>query len=389
MTEICPVCGSINSQQIVRRDNVPVLLNRLYPTWASARAAASGTLDIHRCNGCGFAWNTAFDPRIVVYDDDYENDQTYSPTFVAHMQDRAEDIAAAVPHDAMLDYLEVGCGQGAFIGKIAQATAGRLRSASGFDPAWRGADMRGPNGSCIYKACFDETTAGLLSQTPNVVASRHTIEHIPDPMGFLRSLRLALGAASQARMFIETPCIDWIIEHEAVQDFFYEHCSLFTRGALHYSLEASGFRVNRISHVFGGQYLWAEATAAENVAVSKPSGGFCGEFASVEQQFISRWRTAVENAVLEGPAAIWGGGAKGVMFSLLVDPDNVLLDHAIDINPRKQGLHFAGCGLPVLSPRQSAARLPRTIFVMNSNYMGEIAKLASGLYANARLVSVQ
>jgi len=78
-----------------------------------------------------------------------------------------------------------------------------------------------------------------------------------------------------------------------------------------------------------------------------------------------------------------------MMFALLADPENACLDHAIDINPRKQGLHFAVSGLLVLSPEHSATRHPRTIFVMNPNYTEEIRAMLSGLHAGADLVPIQ
>ena len=86
--------------------------------------------------------------------------------------------------------------------------------------------------------------------------------------------------------------------------------------------------------------------------------------------------------------ALWGAGAKGVTFALLVDPENFLIDHAIDINPEKQDLYLAGSGLHVLSPLRSTDRAPKTIFVMNSNYLGEIQQIASDAGLEARLIPI-
>jgi hypothetical protein len=388
MIEKCPVCGSTRSLEIVHRANVPVLMNRLHPTRESARLASTGTLDIRGCEECGFAWNTVFDPEVMTYDGEYENDQTHSSHFTAHINKRADDILAAVSDDNMVDYLELGCGQGTFVGKVARVAGSRLRSASGFDPAWRGSDTRGPCGSLIHKVYFNEDTARLLTRQPNVVASRHTIEHIPDPLSFLRSLRAALGPTSQARVFIETPCIAWILEHEAMQDFFYEHCSIFSHRALHYALEASGFRVRRIIRVFGGQYLWAEGQAGTGIVPTRPSTSVARNLAGAQKRFTTQWRTAAEDARAAGAVSIWGAGAKGVMFAVLADPDGVLLDHAVDINPSKQGSYLAGSGLPVLAPAQAAERHPQTIFIMNPNYMSEIRESASASRIDARLVAI-
>jgi SAM-dependent methyltransferase len=244
-----------------------------------AHAAKRGTLDMVTCESCGFTWNRAFDSDVIGYDDCYENDQTYSPAFLTHVKERAKKVVSAVPVGEPIDYLEIGCGQGGFIGEIALAAGTRLRSADGFDPAWRGADGEGPNGSRIHKVYFDARTAGRLRHRPNVVVTRHTIEHVPNPLVFLTSIRQALGPDSQAHLFIETPCIAWILAHEAMQDLFYEHCSIFTADALSFALSKSGFQVVNSEHVFGGQYLWAESKTASLIKIAKPIKAGLGDLA--------------------------------------------------------------------------------------------------------------
>ena len=168
-------------------------------------------------------------------------------------------------------------------------------------------------------------------------------------MALLASVRQALGAGSAATLFVETPCAEWILAHAAMHDLFYEHCSLFTAQALRHALAAGGFGDATMSHVFGGQYLWASARAG---------GG-------------------ADATAWPARTPLGSSGAKGISFALLVDPDADIIDHAVDINPAKQGLFLAGTGLPVLAPDQSAARRPSSILVMNPNYTDEVRALAS------------
>lgn len=384
----CPVCAAVSIRPIDYRARTPVLMNRLYPTQAAARASVQGTLDIVACNHCGFAWNRAFEPALVVYDADYENDQTHSAAFAAHIADRAADVVRAVPADEPIDYLEIGCGQGAFIGDVSHAAGKRVRSAEGFDPAWRGLDRTGPDGSRIHKVYFTTETAHRLSHSPNVVASRHTIEHVPDPIAFLSAIRAALGPGSRARLFIETPCIDWILAHGAMQDLFYEHCSIFTAAALRHAMERSGFGRVEVSHVFGGQYLWASGIAGARIEeTALPPRGQEPSLAT-GTAFAGKWRQDVQAARQAGAVALWGAGAKGVTFALLTDSGAEIFACAIDINPGKQGLHLAGTGLQVLSPQAAAAQNPKTIFVMNPNYLDEIGETMRACGIEARLVPI-
>jgi hypothetical protein len=341
------------------------------------------------CPTCGFVWNRSFRADLIAYDANYENEQTHSLAFAVHLRARANRVVAAVPVAEKVDYLEVGCGQGRFIIEVADVAGTRLASAEGFDPAWRGEDDVGPAGSRIHKCYFDSRTASLLTRPPNVVVSRHTIEHVPDPIPFLTTLRAALGASASARIFLETPCVSWIITHQAMQDFFYEHCSLFTAHALALALRKAGFYSPDIDHAFDGQYLWAEATTdgPDEMSKAEQSSDFHAIMGS-RSRFAAHWHAEVRAAAAEGLVALWGAGAKGVTFALITDPETQLIDHVIDINPSKQNRYIAGTGLKVLAPQDAASRGACTIFVMNPNYLDEIARMAADAGVNARLVPI-
>lgn len=389
MNATCPVCGQTAATRLDEPLSMPILMNRIYETASEGRSAALGPLEFVACSRCGFTWNLAFDPSLIVYDEEYENDQTYSPSFREHMRARACDVVESIPANRAVVYLEVGCGQGRFIEEVVRIAGVRLQSAEGFDPAWRGADGTGPAGSRIHRVYFNKGTASRLKSGPNVVVTRHTIEHVPDPINFLRAIREALGRDSTARLWVETPCVEWILKNRAMQDFFYEHCSLFTAGSLAFALEKAGFATPRVRHVFGGQYLWAEAVAAESVRMSDPVASAYEPLDFVRREFIRRWRNEISNAGDEGRVALWGAGAKGVSFSLLADPEQKIIDHVVDVNPAKQGKYLPVSGTLVVSPAESALRKTKTVFVMNSNYMDEITATAREVGLNARLVPIE
>ncbi|WP_373308526.1 hypothetical protein [Laribacter hongkongensis] len=78
------------------------------------------------------------------------------------------------------------------------------------------------------------------------------IEHVPEPLEILRSVRVALASSPKARgfkarVFFETPCIEWILRHRAIWDFFHEHCSLFNAGSLGLAFRRAEFVMERVS----------------------------------------------------------------------------------------------------------------------------------------------
>lgn len=375
MTARCPLCNADAGVCFDRRERAPILLNRTYSSAAAARTATTGTLAFNGCNNCGFVWNAAFEENAIVYDGAYENDQAHSDVFRAHMDAMAVRALAMVPASDPVSVVEVGAGQGVFLKALADRAGARLAAATGFDPAWRGQVGGGPAPVRLYTDRFDACAAARLKHVPNMIVSRHTIEHVANPLNFLTDIRDALPPHAVVRLAFETPCAQWIFDNWAIQDFFYEHCSLFTKETLSLALQQVGFEPTSVAHVFAGQYLWAEARTTSQRAVewrnhSKPD---FDAWSRRKDAMLKRWQAYLAKAAAAGPVYLWGAGAKGVTFACLFDPAGVVLTGLVDINPNKQHTFAAMTGCPIVG--QEAILGPRpTIVVMNPNYRDEVSR---------------
>jgi hypothetical protein len=372
MSSACPICGTREAIMIDQRPHIPILQNRVWPNRGAARAAPLGELDMALCTACGFAWNRAFDADRMIYDPEYDNDQMRSPAFGIHVEAMIDRVLANVPADKTTHLVEVGCGQGAFLMKL--ALTDRFASLTGFDPAFRGDDGAPINGVTIHKNLFRPEALDLLTHPVQVVVSRHTIEHILHPLSFLDAIRSAMQTTPEACLYLETPDIEWILDKFQPQDLFYEHCSIFSRQALRTACSTAGFEIRSLMPVFGDQYLWAEARPAgetKDIAV-KPSFAAAAEtFRSKRAHFVNVWRLLITRLAAEKTVWIWGASSKGVTFALLVDPDGERLGGAIDINPNKVDCFMPVTGLPIRGPE--AVGDGDIVIVMNSNYRKEIA----------------
>jgi SAM-dependent methyltransferase len=373
VTGACAICGSVQVQPLIARRDTPVFQNAVYADATAARTAARGDLDFRRCQACGFVWNAAFLSERVIYGETYENSQSGSTAFRAHMTGRAAAGRAMIAGRAGAAIVDVGCGQAEFLGYLAEAGAGEPAKLFGFDPAWRGGDGQGPGGACVYRRLFDETEA-LDGAPADLIVSRHVIEHIPDPMAFLATLRRCCGP--ETRLALETPDVDWIRRTGAFHDFFYEHCSLFSLPALDQALARSGFVATRLERVFDGQYLWAEAIPVE----AGP--------AQAAAVYEARWESIIARAAATGPVVVWGAGAKGATFVQMFDPDAARIAAVVDLNPAKQDRYLGGSGHRVVSPEAAAAIAPATILVMNPAYEAEIGDYVRGHGWRADIVVV-
>jgi hypothetical protein len=342
----------MSARALLQLENLPVYQNKMFDTAAAARACPRGEVLLAQDAVTGLVSNIAFDPGKLDYDQSYQNEQGHSQAFQGHL---SEVLATIDRHFRSASIVEIGCGKGAFLDQL------RLHGhdARGVDPAYEG------DAPYIIKAPF-EPGLGIRG---DAIVMRHVLEHIPQPLAFLDTVRQANG--NQGMIYIEVPCLDWILRKRAWFDVFYEHVNYFRLADFDRMFGA----VRESGHLFGGQYLYAVAELASlrdpalsgpDVSVSMP-----------EDFFASLERCAIRSATAP-QRVVWGGAAKGVMFSHHMLARGLSLDFVIDINPAKQGKFLAASGLPVLSPQAGLAQLGRDadIFVMNSNYLDEIQAMA-------------
>jgi hypothetical protein len=388
MRSSCPVCDGTTLIACIDRDPVPVFQNALYPSIETARSAKTGNLAIRFCGACGFGFNAAFEPDLVAYGADYENDQSMSGVFSAHVDAMAGKVLESLDGRANPIVLEVGCGQGYFLERLASLSTKPLGGALGFDPSFRG-EAKPP--LKIQARYFDRAAAAEIQADIDAIASRHVIEHVTEPVAFLKAVRAALPAESKVELFIETPCVEWILAGGVVQDFFYEHCSYFTAETLASCLCRAGFFVDSVEHVFTGQYLWAKAHPDDSVATDLPGAlsqlALAEQFSTRSGKIAEVWRSDLQRIVAGGgKVALWGAAAKGVTFSSIVDPDRVLIDCLIDVNPKKQGNFAPISAHPIVAADQAASRGVTHVVIMNPNYRAEIVAMVRDRSLNFALL---
>lgn len=380
-TNKCPVCTSERTFVFLNRSNVSVHQNLVVKDQVAAVNITRGDLKFVCCDECGFVFNSAFDPSKLSYGAAYDNTQTCSPYFKDYVE-------------AMVQYLvyekgvrncrivEVGCGKGYFLRRLAEEDVGNTRY--GFDPAYTGPEIDFGGRLKFERRFYGPDCKDVPA---DVVISRLVIEHVPDQVALLRSIRQALIASPGARVFFETPCVEWILHNLVIWDFFYEHCSLFSGNSLTILLETTGFHVESVQHVFGGQYLRVEATVAKDMPVAKQPGNvpqLARQFSVLESALTDAWQAKVQQ--LRENIAIWGAGAKGATFANLVDPKRELITCVVDLNPQKRGNYLPGTGHPIVDYRELGDLGVTGAILMNPNYREENQSLLRQAGLNVKLV---
>lgn len=342
-------------RELYRSEQLPVFQNRMFDSKEQARECTKGDMLLVQDMQTGLIFNQNFQPELLQYDEHYQNEQALSAVFKAHLE-RVTTIIEKHFNDHHL--IEVGCGKGYFLEHLA-AQGFKI---TGLDPTYEG------NNPSIIKKYF---TAELGLHADGIVL-RHVLEHVKNPIEFLSQLCEANGG--QGKIYIEVPCFDWICQQRAWFDIFYEHVNYFRLGDF-----ARMFgHVHEAGHTFAGQYLYVVANLA---TFQRPQHCYQEKF-SFPEDFLSSISRYSQNLLMRGPAAIWGGASKGVIFSLFMQRLGANIDFIIDINPAKQGKYLAASGLRVSSPQEALPQLPAgaDIYVMNGNYLSEIAAMTGNKF---------
>lgn len=322
----------------------------MYDSKEEAIACKKGNIRLVENLETGLVYNTEFSPGLMDYNGDYQNEQAVSPLFQQHLNAAAKAIGRSMGRDRLV---EVGCGKGYFL----EMLLANGFDVTGFDPAYEGTNPR------VKRKYF---APGIIEQANGLIL-RHVLEHIKSPVVFLEQLKAANGGCG--KIYIEVPCFDWICEHKAWFDIFYEHVNYFRLT----DFKRLFGEIIESGKVFGGQYLYV---VAELRSLRIPSIDM-NDRVNFPPDFTKK--IMKQCRVVQGNAAIWGGASKGVIFSLLKARSGYPVNTVIDINPAKQGRFLPGTGLLVKSPTQGIADLQNgsTIYVMNSNYLDEIKYMSN------------
>lgn len=339
----CPACGHHVAASFFDGGRQPLATLSWPASKSEAQALPRLPLDFVRCLDCGHVFNASFDYRKVPYSQKPNlmfNGAANWSQFLKQVQGKllAQLIEGCV-------VVEIGHGDGSFLRALAQAhPSGRY---IGFDP--HGA-VRASEGVEFRTELFnaEHHLAGLQ---PDLVISRHVLEHLVNPLGFLQGLSLASSIAGLRPLaYFEVPCIDQAIASQRSVDFYYEHSSHFTTESFTRMLSRSVRRILNIGHGYGGEVIFGV------VGLGVPSSTV--QSLKAAQQF----RTSAEAARISIAAqlaelhqtgkriAIWGGTGKSAAFICRYDVDRNRFPLVIDSDPTKVGTFVPGTGQEIKNP---------------------------------------
>ena len=367
----CPACGSGELVPFHRMQGIPALSCTIWDSAEAARSCPQGDIDLALCKTCALLLNTAFDPKLLHYDEAYEASLHHSPLFARYAQELATDLIERYDlHEKVV--LEIGCGKGAFLKMLVEQGNNQ---GLGFDPSYDPGPGDVPDERITFVKEF--YTEAHLDVAPDLVIARQLLEHVEEPLEFMRGLRRTLGDRHDTVVVFEVPNALDMLQRADLWDVIYEHPIYFTPLALERLLRSAGFDVHRVRPAFEGLFLIIEASPGKEAPGELERVGHLVEdevagFANAYTERLRKWQRHLNEIKTKGQRAVlWGAGARGDTFlNAMGIRDEIPM--VVDLNPRKWGKHMAGTGQSIHSPEELKAQPPDVVVIANEIYLEEI-----------------
>lgn len=390
----CPLCGSRGLRIFYSVKSVPASCNRLWTNKNDALNCPKGDIRLAFCPHCTFISNIAIEPQKNQYDNQYDNSLYYS----AHFQGFARKLAAELVQRYDLygkRIVEIGGGKVDFLSLMIS-----LGNNTGFriDPFDSKTEAVEQLANGFVSSSLRPLQLASKNDGIDFIFSYHELEHMNNPVNFLRDLRLTIAQNPYVRLFFAVPNVLRAFEDGDFTDVIYEHVSYFTVPSLRFLFSSCGFSLSDIEETEGEIFdsIYVDATirrkeTAGTESVSKTTAmqieKSIHQFTAKTTKNIQGLSEQVETLLNEGNRiVVWGVGARGVTILNILKENRI--EYAVDINPRKQGLYVPGTGQKIVQPSFLSDYKPDFVLVSNAPYKAEIQKTLDALKIDATFLHI-
>jgi hypothetical protein len=338
VTTTCPACGYHVAVLFYDGGHQPLATLGWPRSAAEARLMARLPLRFASCVDCGHVFNAAFDYTRVPYSDQPNrmfNRGTHWSAFLDEVQ--TEMLARLAERPVVV---EIGHGDGAFLTRLAEARpAGRY---IGFDPHGAAAS---DHPAVEFRPALFSPDRHLAELRPDLILSRHVLEHLGDPLGFLQSLAFAATQAGRRPLvYLEVPCIDRALAAGRLEDFYYEHNSHFTTESFSRMLARSFAAIEALNHGYNGEVVYAFLRLKGRLE-HRERAAAARRFHELAAACRDTIALQLAGLVMAGKrVAVWGGTGKSAAFLHAHEMDESRFPLVVDSDPAKAGSYVPGTG---------------------------------------------
>jgi protein O-GlcNAc transferase len=338
----CPACGHHVAVPFYDGGEQPLATVAWPRSAADARAMKRLPLEFLRCVDCGHVYNCRFDYAEVPYSKKPNLMFNQGAVWSDHLRQIRDLILRVLPDQPIV--VEVGCGEGHLLRALAaERPQGRY---IGFDPSNA---INTGNGLIEGRRELFDPARHLAELRPDLIISRHVLEHLMNPLGFVQAISFAASWENiETRLLIEVPCIDHVIRLRRTVDFFYEHNSNFTMTSLERLLRRCASDVEVVARSYNDEVVYGIAQFRcrdDQVRFATEAAAF-SERATGNRKAL---RADIDRLAESGRrVAIWGGTGKAAAFINQFGLDARRFPLVVDSDLEKAGTYVPGTGQEIL-----------------------------------------
>ena len=328
-------------------------------------------------------------PALITPEDtftEYAYFSSYSDSWVRHAKDFVDEAIDRLELGADSFVVEVASNDGYLLRHVVDAGVPCL----GIEPAVNVGAAARSSGVPTMTAFLDERVAGVVRaehRPADLVVANNVYAHIPDLLGFTRSLRTLL--ADDGWLSIEVHHALNLVGLGQFDTIYHEHFQYYTVGSAMRALATAGLVVVDVELLptHGGSIrIWARPEqaagapserVAEVLRVEEEAG-----LHHVDGYLQLRRRTEdIRHELLrylldcraEGKRVVgYGAPGKGNTLLNYCGIRSDLLEYTVDRNPYKHGRFTPGTRIPIHAPEQIAKDQPDVVVILPWNLENEL-----------------
>jgi ubiquinone/menaquinone biosynthesis C-methylase UbiE len=219
----CPVCGSVEFENLILLKDYPVSNLALSDNEEEAKKQKVYNMNIVMCTNCTHIYNNI--PINLEYK---QENLTYFTTDIQkqYLQNLVNDLVKKY-NIKNKNILEIGCGDGIFLKELVKYN----NKCIGYEPSYKKEIIE--NNLQIINDYFkpaEDIVKGI-----DYIVIRHVLEHFENPNKFLKSIiDIVFKSNKNIKFIFEVPNIEPTLNDFRVNDFIHEHISYFSNYSLKY-----------------------------------------------------------------------------------------------------------------------------------------------------------
>ena len=338
VSSTCPACGHHVAAPFYDGGKQPLATVGWPKTADEALGMPLLPLDFVRCTACGHVFNASFDYNQVPYSKAQYLTFNRGSLWTSFLKSVGAEVRRRLPPAPVV--VEIGYGDGSFLDVLStDCPHGRF---IGFDP--HGAPAAAESRLDLRRELFDPGSH-LAALRPDLIISRHVLEHLGDPLGFVQHISLAAACLGQRPlMYLEVPCIDRALETGRTEDFFYEHNSHFTTASFCRMLDCTGAHMETLGHGYDGEVVYAFVrldARGELVRNGLAALRFLTHAVRAQHTITAQLTSLYQSGKR---VAFWGGTGKAAAFINSHGADAERFPIVVDSDAAKTGTYVPGAG---------------------------------------------